>query len=570
MRILRGLLFHIVLWTFIPLLTIGVLAGISLAQHRQMQGYVVDNVARLSRLGAAHLSTRLDERFDRLSALAAEIATRPNNTQNQSVIDNRFARMQGVFDHGLALFDPSGAVVAGAGDVQAWLSQPEVALLQAQTAAERPQLAATVFGQPSGARLFLLAQSVPWSEADGSTGSLIGAFSPASLGMDALLADLQPGRNGVGSVVDGQGRIVYQLPDAAPLPAAPPLPQAERDAFFYTDSGSGWVIGSAPVTATNWRVMVHTPWPEVIRPIGLWEFSVAPPILMLLATLAALAAVGLLVWRVILPLRRLRTITAQLAWGDLAAADATVGGVQEIRDLHLTLRDMVAQIQRYQAGLHSYVTAVTQGQEAERRRLSHELHDDTAQALVGLIQRIKLAQRDRTRHPERVPALLAELETLATSAWQNVRHFCDRLRPPGLEQVGLVPALLSLTEQDPLPGGPVIALHIQGPEQRLSPDMELTLFRIVQEGLNNIQQHAQAQSVTVALHFAPNGLCVVIEDDGVGFTPPLLPHELAQQGHLGLAGMHERVQLVGGSLTVESAPGRGTRLQTFVPYQRSG
>jgi signal transduction histidine kinase len=212
---------------------------------------------------------------------------------------------------------------------------------------------------------------------------------------------------------------------------------------------------------------------------------------------------------------------------------------------------------------------VTQGQEAERKRLARELHDDTAQALVGLIQRIKLARRDLDRNPERVSARLAELETLTTSAWQDVRQFCDRLRPPGLDHVGLVPALTDLAEQDRLPAGPAGTLDVQGPEQRLSPDLELAVFRIVQEGLNNVHQHAQAQSVTVALRFAVDGLHVIVEDDGVGFTPPRLPYELVQQGHLGLAGMHERVQLVGGSLTVASAPGSGSRLHAFIPYHRS-
>jgi signal transduction histidine kinase len=577
MRILRGLLFQIVLWIFIPLLAIAVLAGISLAQHNQMRGYVSNDVARLSRVVAAHLSVRLGERIDRFSALAEAIAVLPVPVQVRQDLADRLQKLHKEFDRGLVLLDPSGVVVAVAGDVQPWLAQPEVASLQAQTAANRPELATASLGHAAGEPLFLLAQSVPWPGASGSTGLLIGAFSSTSLGMADLMVDLQIGQNGVGYVVDGQGRVIYRpqektaRQDATPLPGAHQMKQVETSAFFYVDSGGvEWVVGHAPVAATGWDVVVSAPWQEIIKPIGAWEFSATPPVLMLVATLAALAAAILMVWRVILPLRRLNEITAQIAWGDFQVADRPAKGVQEIRDLHLTLRDMATQIQRYQAGLQSYVAAVTQGQEAERKRLARELHDDTAQALVGLIQRIKLAQRDLTRNPERVSARLAELETLTTSAWQDVRQFCDRLRPPGLDQVGLVPALMSLTEPGPPAAGPVVTLKVLGPEQPLSPDLELAVFRIVQEGLNNVHQHAQAQSAQIELQFGGDGLHVAIEDDGVGFTPPLLPHELVQQGHLGLAGMHERIQLVGGSLTVASAPGSGSRLHAFIPYHRSG
>jgi signal transduction histidine kinase len=215
--------------------------------------------------------------------------------------------------------------------------------------------------------------------------------------------------------------------------------------------------------------------------------------------------------------------------------------------------------------VQSYTAAVTQGQEAERTRLARELHDDTAQALVSLIQRIKLTQRDLQRNPTRAVERLRELETLATTAWQEVRRFSEDLRPSYLEQLGLMPALTVLVEQGQPQGGPEVSLTISGPLPRLSPALELAVFRIVQEGLNNVRRHAQAAHVAVELTFTDDELSLSIQDDGRGFEPPRLPYDLTRQGHFGLAGMHERVSLVGGRLSVDSAPGRGTRIVVFVP-----
>jgi signal transduction histidine kinase len=298
------------------------------------------------------------------------------------------------------------------------------------------------------------------------------------------------------------------------------------------------------------------------------QFSVIPPALVILAALVSLAAVYLTLRFVIRPLQRLDHIASRIAWGDFAAAETTVDGAQEVKDLHATLRQMAAKIQRYQAGMESYVAAVTQGQEEERRRLARELHDDTAQALVGLIQRIKLTRRDLERDPKRAAERLDELASLATTTWQEVRQFSEDLRPPYLEQFGLEPALGMLAEQTQVRGGPEVTIRVTGPARRLAPDVETAIYRIVQEALNNARQHAHAKHASVEIVFNDGTALVSVSDDGVGFQPPEPSDGPGQQGHFGLAGMRERAVLIGGQMSIDSAAGRGTRVTVSVPEQR--
>lgn len=572
MRWTRGLLFQITLSTLVPLLAIALLASVSMVQHWRMQGFVTASAARSASIAATYLSNRLAERVDLLRALAQDMDSLPAGLPMQQKMTSGFANLRVQFDSGIVLLDPSGTVAAAAGDVQAWSSHPEVVSLQAQATTGQTDLVGTAFVQTADQRLILLAHPLLQSKTGQPNGVLVGAFSSASLGMDRLYADLKMEQNSAVYLLDRQGRLINdpqadrEGQDADPLPGVQQVQRGEEGAFLYTDvQGLERLVAYAPVPANGWGVVVDESWQDIIQSMGAWEFSNISSALILLAVLVVLVMVGLVTTRIILPLRRLNQMAMQIEWGDLAAAGAPISGARDIQNLHHTLNDMTTRIQRYQAGMQSYTAAIIQGQEDERSRLARELHDDTTQALVGLIQRIKLAERDLTRHPDRVAPRLHELETLAVAAWQEVRQFCDRLRSPVLDQLGLVSALGSLTEKSGLPGHPTIVLDVVGTEQRFAPDRELAVFRIVQEGLNNVRQHAHAQNVTVTARFTDKELHVIIKDDGVGFVPTNLPYELIQQGHLGLAGMRERILLVGGSLRVESAPGQGTSIHVWVP-----
>ncbi len=132
------------------------------------------------------------------------------------------------------------------------------------------------------------------------------------------------------------------------------------------------------------------------------------------------------------------------------------------------------------------------------------------------------------------------------------------MRPGGLDQVGLIPALELLTDELNKEGKVNAHIEVIGPEQRLSPEAELVLFRIAQEALRNVRRHSQATEAVVRVEFALKKVKLDVTDNGSGFELPEVLGDFAGRGKLGLIGMHERARLLGGSFSVKSQPGRGT------------
>jgi len=269
------------------------------------------------------------------------------------------------------------------------------------------------------------------------------------------------------------------------------------------------------------------------------------------------------------PLQALDRQATRVAWGDFSAVAEPVGGIQEIEDLRRTLATMAGQIQRYQAGMRDYIAAVTAAQEEERRRLARELHDETVQSLIALGHRVEMVQKALDKDPEKARRRLAELSQLTADTQQEVRRFSRALRPLYLEDLGFVPALEMLAQETEREHGLPVSFRFEGTVRRLPPDMELTAYRLAQEGLSNVIRHAQAQTAELTVVFTGTELRLRLRDDGRGFNPPVNPAELAQQGHFGLMGLHERVLLFGGRLEVRSKPGAGTTLEACLPFRES-
>lgn len=207
--------------------------------------------------------------------------------------------------------------------------------------------------------------------------------------------------------------------------------------------------------------------------------------------------------------------------------------------------------------LRTYLTLFTQAQEEERRRISRELHDDTAQVLTATSRRVARLARDlEGERRERADDILADLD----SAIQGVRRFARNLRPSVLDDLGLLPALEWLATQAQTD----TRLEVSGQDRRLNPTVELTVFRLAQEALNNVDKHARAGTAAIRVAFTEEGVRVAISDDGQGFTTAHAEAR-AQAGHLGLIGLRERVALAGGHLDVQSAPGQGTTLVFDLP-----
>ena len=200
---------------------------------------------------------------------------------------------------------------------------------------------------------------------------------------------------------------------------------------------------------------------------------------------------------------------------------------------------------------------VVTAQEAERRRLARELHDETGQALTSIL--LGLNAVEEAGDPVQRQAAVAEVRELVRSTLRDVRQLAVDLRPSALDDFGLVPALERLTSTFAETTGIGVDFEATVPD-RLPPEVETALYRIVQEALTNIVKHARASRVSVLLARKPSSVTAVIEDDGVGFDSASV-----RADGLGLVGMRERVALLGGRLAIETTPDAGTTCLAEVP-----
>lgn len=227
-------------------------------------------------------------------------------------------------------------------------------------------------------------------------------------------------------------------------------------------------------------------------------------------------------------------------------------------------RDITEQ-KRMQENLRSYVHQITRAQEEERLRIAHELHDSSAQNLIAMLHRLENFLRDQTELPvEKARELWAFHEQIKDTL-QEIRGLSRNLRPSILDDVGLLSALHLIVRELKTEYGIEASLHVQGVERRFPQEVELLLFRVVQEALRNIGKHSRASNAEVSIKFEESKTTVIVRDNGTGFQLPVKISDLSRSGKLGLVGMEERVQLLNGSLKVESEPGKGTSVIVEAP-----
>jgi signal transduction histidine kinase len=203
----------------------------------------------------------------------------------------------------------------------------------------------------------------------------------------------------------------------------------------------------------------------------------------------------------------------------------------------------------------------------ERNRLARELHDSVTQQLFSMTLTSQAARAQLERNPQRVAAQLERLQETSTAALAEMRALIFQLRPPALRDQGLVAALQQHAQLLARREGIVIGLSVAG-DERHARGIEQPLYRIVQEALNNVFKHANAQNVQVTLEFAPEHVRVRVADDGQGFDLSAAPS--GDGRHLGMLSMRERAAEIGGTMEVRSAPGSGTEVVVTVPRSANG
>jgi signal transduction histidine kinase/YHS domain-containing protein len=269
-------------------------------------------------------------------------------------------------------------------------------------------------------------------------------------------------------------------------------------------------------------------------------------------------------WHVLRPVRKLVTRASRLAQGDMTALEQRCGGIREVGALRHTMSSMAQHVQRSQQEGLLYRHALTDGQEVERARLAHELHDETVQSLIAIAQSVEMATIWIDSDPQRAKTMLGMARTQAVDSVNILRRVIADLRPPALEELGISAALKMLADNANMVS---VAVNIHGSQRRIGAAHELALFRIAQEAVRNAKKHAQPSHIVINLTFESQSIHLTVCDDGIGFAlnPSQSADFLAQQQHFGLLGMQERVQQLNGELKLISHPGEGTFVDVTLP-----
>ena len=211
------------------------------------------------------------------------------------------------------------------------------------------------------------------------------------------------------------------------------------------------------------------------------------------------------------------------------------------------------------------IEMIVNAQEAERQRLSRQMHDGPAQAMSNFILQTEIAMRLMDVDPAQAKEELGSLKNSALGTFQKVRNFIFELRPMMLDDLGLVPTIRKYVDAFKEQTGMDTALNVTGVERRIEPYLEVMIFRAIQELLGNAARHSQAASVKLHVDMGSDLVRVSVDDNGRGFDP----ESALTGGSLGLKLIKERAEMLGGKLDVDSSPGKGARIVFTVPVHAS-
>ncbi len=261
--------------------------------------------------------------------------------------------------------------------------------------------------------------------------------------------------------------------------------------------------------------------------------------------------------------RSLRNLLSTVKRADNLATHVGVA-MQYLRGSLHDLGDQLDGIhQRQQLGVR-----VIKAQEEERRRLARDIHDGPAQTLASAVLRVEICEKLLDSDTEQVLEELQQLKELVRLSLQDIRKLIYDLRPMMLDDLGLVPTLRRFVGDFSTSCQTDIDFSILGHERRLPMHIEVGIFRIIQEALNNVCQHAEARMASVRVEFEAMSVGIMVKDDGCGFD---VNETMRREGdHFGLLSMRERAELLQGTWQLISVPGQGTRIQVRVPIKEAG
>jgi signal transduction histidine kinase len=608
------------------LLVLGAFAALSFRAVDESRQRALQERLQTAQLVARHVDLSIEQSLALLRQTAAlpEIDLTDADTAPERQALARTRDQLGIFSYSLFLLDAQGDVVAslpegrpialrghevGQAQIESTLTtaSPCVSGLQCARAAGQPVVCLTVPVFDRGGRV---------------VGLLGGSLDLASPSIGGFISGLQLGQTGYAQVVDKDGLVLTESSQTEPSGVSAHSPHfatliAENRSVVTPCHSCHEVAGLrevrrdviafAPLSAAPWGIAISQAESEAFAP----AFHLQQQAL-LLSSFSFVFAI-MLAWfgvrGVVRPVGTLTRAAERIAGGDLSAAVAVEGKDEigrlarafetmrqqlrasldhiqgwnreleaavarrtgELEESRQAIGRLYTELQQKERARSHLLQKVISAQEEERRRIARELHDETSQALTALALGLEAAANDpRAGDPQALKGRVVALKPLVINTLDEVHNLIFDLRPACLDDLGLVAALQWYADKRLVGLGIAHAIAVEGEERRLPGEVEAALFRIVQEALTNVIKHAEADSVRLNLAFAQRSLTLVVADDGRGFDASrALSHHDGERGY-GLLGMHERVELLSGTLEVVSRPGEGTRLSISVPLADPG
>ncbi len=426
-----------------------------------------------------------------------------------------------------------------------------------------------------------------------SQGILIAAIDLARSSASGFVQPITLGETGYIEIIDQNGIVVARTD---PGPKLTPFEKSDHSGRFaalitagepvrgvcHTCHESdqkvlrGDVLVFFPLSSAQWGVVVRQSEEEALAPARELRQSLLIFGVILVAITFLLVAIT--TRDVVGRIRRLTTASQRITDGDLSSPVATLGK-DEIGMLAQTFDNMRAKLkvsheeleQLYQDARHTeeirreLLRDLLSLQEEERKRIARELHDETSQAVTSISANLEAAISMLPTNVRKAKAILRKTQNQSINILEEINRLIYELRPAVLDDLGLVPAVRWLSEINLEKAGVLVNFKTAGRMKRLGIKLETVLFRVIQEVVHNIARHADAKNVNISMNIKKTAIKIHIKDDGRGFdvTEAMITKD-SPRG-LGLLGMKERVELVGGRLDIKSHSGGGTEINIEIP-----
>jgi len=438
--------------------------------------------------------------------------------------------------------------------------------------------------------------SVPVIDASGEVAWVLAcSIDVAELGINSFTQKIQIGQTGYVEIVDGNGLVFIRTNPGNPLNS---FELSDHPTRFAELIASGQavvgkchvchtptqntvpqqrdVIAFAPLETVPWGVAIRQSETEALKPTHQLEIRLG-----LLGSILVLStlAVGIgMMQSIIKPIKILKNAADRVAANDYDLPIPVDRG-DEIGQLSTAFQDMRNELKKSRSEMVSryeeakqreelrgqLLNSVIDAQEKERRRIARELHDEYGQTLTGLLMTIESVEPTLPPGQEKLRDRLVNTRSVVSRAIDEMRRLILDLRPPSLDELGLVTAVKTYTQRQLGDKDINVDVSIHGLNDRLPSALEVTIFRIIQEAVHNILKHAHARNVKIDLAEKEDKIVVVVEDDGQGFDLQTVMAGGSRAHSWGIVGIRERTELLGGTFKINSEKGKGTRFEVEIP-----